>query len=297
MANFKIEFSYKGFNETLECNKEELMDAIYRRYAMKIKLDIKKIYFLYNGNLINQEEKLCDITRSEDKINMLVEELEVDEENDINLIQSKDIICPICNEICLINFKDYKITFSDCKNGHRFTKTMLDEFLDFQKIDESKIICNKCEKGNEKKKSEVMNKLFYKCCICNINLCPLCKAKHQKKEDSKNHLIINYDYKNSFCNEHGERYISHCKECFKDLCDNCRYNDRHDSYHKILFLYELNKKKDKKMNELRNKIDILTKKFSEKTKIINKVLENFEVYYNLTENIINSFERKYLNYS
>ena len=51
------------------------------------------------------------------------------------------------------------------------------------------------------------------------------------------------------------------------------------------------------MNELRNKIDILTKKFSEKTKIINKVLENFEVYYNLTENLINSFERKYLNYS
>jgi len=50
------------------------------------------------------------------------------------------------------------------------------------------------------------------------------------------------------------------------------------------------------MNELRNKIDILTKKFSEKTKIINKVLENFEVYYNLTENLINSFERKYLNY-
>jgi len=128
------------------------MNAIYRRYAMKIKLDIKKIYFLYIGNLINQEEKLCDITRSEDKINMLVEELEVDEENDINLIQSKDIICPICNEICLINFKDYKITFSDCKNGHRFTKTMLDEFLDFQKIDESKIICDKCEKGNEKKK-------------------------------------------------------------------------------------------------------------------------------------------------
>ena len=58
----------------------------------------------------------------------------------------------------------------------------------------------------------------------------------------------------------------------------------------------MNKKKDKKINELRNKIDILTKKFSEKTKIINKVLENFEVYYNLTENIINSFERKYLNY-
>ena len=151
MANFKITFLYNGVSETLECNKDELMDAIYRRYTKKINVDIKKVFFLYNGSMINQEEKLNDIAKSEDMIYMLVLDLEGEVEND-SLKQSKDIICPICNEICLINFKDYKITFSDCKNGHRFTKTMLDEFLDFQKIDESKILCDKCEKGNEKKK-------------------------------------------------------------------------------------------------------------------------------------------------
>ena len=223
MANFKITFLYNGVSETLECNKEELMDAIYRRYTKKINVDIKKVFFLYNGSMINQEEKLNDIAKSEDMIYMLVLDLEGEVEND-SLKQSKDIICPICNEICLINFKDYKITFSDCKNGHRFTKTMLDEFLDFQKIDESKILCDKCEKGNEKKKSEVNNNLFHKCCTCNINLCPLCNNKHRKNE--KKHLIINYDVKNYLCNKHAERYIFHCKECNKDLCDICRYDGK-----------------------------------------------------------------------
>ena len=80
------------------------------------------------------------------------------------------------------------------------------------------------------------NKRFYKCCTCNINLCPLCKKKHIINYDKK-HLIINYDIKNYLCNEHGERLISHCKECNKDFCDNCRYNYNHySSYHKVSFL-------------------------------------------------------------
>jgi hypothetical protein len=88
---------------------------------------------------------------------------------------------------------------------------MIDEFFDFQKIDESKIICDKCVGEDKNKKSEVNNNLFYKCFTCKINLCPLCKTKHDKM-----HLIINYDNRNYLCNEHGERYISHCKECNKD---------------------------------------------------------------------------------
>ena len=69
---------------------------------------------------------------------MIVYELESEEDNETNLNQSKDIICPIRNEICLIIINDYKITFSNCRNGYRFTKIMIDEFFDFQKIDESK---------------------------------------------------------------------------------------------------------------------------------------------------------------
>ena len=177
---------------------------------------------------------------------MMVNELYNDEENEIKLKQSKYIICPICTEICLINLNDYRIIFSNCRNGHRFTKIMLDEYFYFQKIDESKIICDKCLGEDKRNKNEVNNNLFYKCFTCNINLCPLCKNKHDKIL-----LIINYDNKNYHCNEHGERYISHCKECMKDLCDSCRYDDKHySSNHKVSFLYESIKRKENIMNDL-----------------------------------------------
>ena len=124
---------------------------IYNRYVIKIQVDLKKLYFLCNGSMINLEEKIINIMKKEENtINMIVYELENDEDNENNLKQSKDVICPIYNEICLINFNDYKITFSNCKNGHWFTKIMVDEFFDFQKIDESKIISDKCVVENKK---------------------------------------------------------------------------------------------------------------------------------------------------
>ena len=257
MEDVKIIFAYYGHNETIECKKNEYMQDIYNRYVMKVQLDLQKLYILYNGIIINPEVKLENIIKKNEKIiHMVVNELYNDEDNELNLKQSKDIICPICNEICFINLNGYRIAFNNCKNGHRFTKIMFDEYFDFQKIDESKIICDKCEGENKNKKSEVKNNLFYKCFTCNINLCPLCKIKHEKK-----HLIINYDKRNYLCNEHGERYISHCRVCMKDLCDNCRYDDKHySSYHKVSFLYEFIKKSKKITNELRIKIDDLVKK-------------------------------------
>ena len=194
--------------------------------------------------MINPEVKLQSIIQKDEKnICMIVNELYNDKDNEANLKQSKDIICPICNEICLINLNDYKITFSHCKNNHRFTKIMFSEYFDFKKIDESKIICDKCEGEDKNKKIEVNYNLFYKYCTCNANLCPICKNKHDKKYDKK-HLIINYDIKNYLCNEHGERFISHCNKYNKDLCDKCRYDDNHYySYHKVSFLYEFIQKK------------------------------------------------------
>ena len=109
--------------------------------------------------------------------------------------KSKYVICPDCGENCLIDIKDYKIYLSQCDKGHS-TILSLDEYPSTQKIDESKIICNKCNKN----KTQTYKNQFYKCGNCNINLCPLCKANHNNK-----HIIIDYDSKNYLCNKHGER--------------------------------------------------------------------------------------------
>jgi len=113
MDEVKIMFTFNGNNETIECKRNEYMIDIYKRYVMKIQVELNKLYFLCNGSLKCPEEIVNKIIKNDEKIiKMIVYELENDEDNETNLKQSKDIICPICNEICLINLKDYKITFS-----------------------------------------------------------------------------------------------------------------------------------------------------------------------------------------
>ena len=86
------------------------------------------------------------------------------------IIKSKDIICPECKENILINIKDYRINLNECKNNHSRNNIKLEEYENTQKIDLSKIKCDKCNKYN--------NSEFYVCYSCNIILCTSCKINH-----------------------------------------------------------------------------------------------------------------------
>ena len=205
----KIKFSFDGANETMEGQKDDTIIKVLSRYAKKIDKKIEDLYFLYNGDIVREKKKFKDICGNQEEIVFLVFEYENGKNADI-LKQSKNIICPICKEICMINFKDYKITFNNCKNNHRFSNILFNEFEKFQKINESKITCNKCGE----KKSETNCNKFYKCFDCNIDLCPIHYQSHGN--ENKNHLIIDYDIKNCFCYKHGQRYIFHCEHCNKD---------------------------------------------------------------------------------
>ena len=56
-----------------------------------------------------------------------------------NIFQdSKEIICPICKENCLIEIKDYKILLYNCKNNHN-SNYLLNEYKETQKINISEI--------------------------------------------------------------------------------------------------------------------------------------------------------------
>ena len=185
-----------------------------------------------------------------------------------------NILCPKCGEICIINIKDYKITLNNCDNGHRTTNILIEEYLNqIKKIDESKIICNICNKN----KSEVYKNQFYKCCKCNINLCPLCKSNHDKE-----HIIIDYELKYYICNIHGERYISYCKECKKNLCDMCEleHNENHNyiNYREILPKNEISNN----LKDLRKSIDNYKNTIQDIIKIFNETINYFEKYYELS---------------
>ena len=99
----EAKFFYNGNFILIQCKESDIMKDIIGKYISKAKLDINKIYFLYGGNIINNELSVKQLT-SGNSINILVSE--VDEENATKIKEKKEleksnvIICSICKDIC-----------------------------------------------------------------------------------------------------------------------------------------------------------------------------------------------------
>ena len=101
------------------------MEEICNKFANKIEINIKKVYFLYSGNKLNPQLTFSQIINDMDKnrkiISILVDEINSDNlNNNSNLIKSIFPICKKCKEKVAIEFDGYKINYS-CKNGHSIT--------------------------------------------------------------------------------------------------------------------------------------------------------------------------------
>ena len=104
---------------------------------------MSKLFFIYNGNKINDNSILNEIINEEDKRRNIMNILVNEDDNPIkieNIIKSKEIICPKCNENILIKIDNYKINLFNCKNNHNIDNILLNEYEN--NIDISKIICN-----------------------------------------------------------------------------------------------------------------------------------------------------------
>ena len=62
-----VNFLYKGTETTIQCQENEKMKEICNKFGLKIKVDMKNIYFLYNGNIIDLELEYKDIINKLDK--------------------------------------------------------------------------------------------------------------------------------------------------------------------------------------------------------------------------------------
>ena len=61
MSNITIEFIYEGKEINIQCDLNEYMDEIIKRYSIKIDKVLNNQYFLYNGTKINISLKLKEI--------------------------------------------------------------------------------------------------------------------------------------------------------------------------------------------------------------------------------------------
>ena len=262
----EVEFIFQSNKYYNQYKKEESMKVICQNFISKIGEKFEDYQFLYNGQLINFQltfnGQANELDKRQGKMTILVN-LYKNEEDIKKEVKSKVIICPKCQEISLINVENYTITIFDCKNNHKVDNIHFKQYDNFQKIDESKIVCDNCKDNN---KYESYEHKFYKCLSCKQNLCPLCKSKH-----NEDHVIINFNEKNYICEEHNEKFNSYCNNCKKNLCLICE--SEHQDQENIF--------------EFRN----IIKKYD----AFNTINENLDIYYNINLNLIKIY-KKFRNY-
>ena len=182
----EVEFNFNNMKTIIQTNMNEKMNDIFNKYVIKIGKNINDIYFVYDGGII--KDNLKDITFNEfannidknrKKINLLVYERNINKEKK-DIIKLKEIICSKCGEKIRIIIEDYKIKLFGCINKHEINNISFEEFENIENIDESKIKCDKCKNNN---KGNTFENIFYKCNICKMNLCPLCKLNHDKSHN------------------------------------------------------------------------------------------------------------------
>ena len=254
---------------------------------------MNSVYFISNGNLIKPDQTLensmTQMEKENQKIKVLVNMIE-DKSNDKKqvIIKSKDIICPKCREPCRITLEDCTIKLFGCINNHITSGIGLLKFPKTQKINISKIICDKCKINN---KGDSTDHKFYKCLTCKKNLCILCKVTHQS-----DHNIIRDDLINNVCPEHNEQLIKFCVNCNLNTCFSC---DEQHRKHKTINLVDLKPNMDKikdKLIQLKNEIETFKNEIEVammKLNILKVALDNF---YEINNDILNKYEMKERNY-
>ena len=286
-----IEFEYQQTKTLIQANLSERFETILNKFKIKTNVNTDSLCYLANGSNIEKNDIIENIMNDNDKqnqmIKILVNDTNIigDSKND-NLVKSKDIICPACKEVCKMEIKNYRIKLYDCKNGHVKENIKLDEFNNTQIIDISKIICDNCKINN---KAESYKNKFFKCCECDMNLCSLCKSKHDNT-----HSILNYDDKDYKCNRHDKDFLKYCQSCKINLCFSCLEDHKE---HKMIGYEEkiINIKKIReRMDELKNMINKFKENIEEIIMKFRKVVEYIEKFYNFDNdlyNILNYYEK------
>ena len=287
MSEVNLTFIYKNQKIEIQSQKDQCMKDIFSTFSTKASKDVKDLFFLYNGKTINETLKLGQINDKDNEITILANELVNDTQKEEVSSLEKNVLCPICGKICVININDYRITLNNCENNHYKNNILLENYKEIQNTIDFKVECNKCGK----EKNEIYGKKLYICCTCNINLCPLCQSNH-----NKGHIIIDYDIKDYTCSIHGERYILYCKDCNKNLCDMCELE--HNKNHYFVHHREILPNTEIKSNleNLKKIIDDFKKDSKKLIEFISETNYLMDIYYNLVKNIINSYQKKNRNY-
>ena len=284
-------FVYQCTEINIPCEENEELDSIIQRFCSHVQSNKENFIFICDDQIINEKITFNQIPPNQDnkKIIFVKDISNINKPRDI-IMKPNLIICPTCKESASISMDGYKISISDCKNGHIFDKINIKDFNNTQLLNLSKILCDQCKSNNM---GSVGVDNFYKCVQCNINLCPKCKTEH-----NQNHKIYIYTDKFYMCEEHGELFVSYCPNCKKNLCSLCEGKHKE---HGIKKFSEIGNNYDKnKLNEqlvkLGNSINMMKINIKKIIDVCVKVVENCEILYNIKKEIYENIDDKYVNF-
>ena len=267
-------------------NENILSRVRFNSISNKVK---NNLYNLKISNDIKNDTKINSVPIA-DNLKFIFDKQVIDiKDNKSNEnIKSKEIICPKCEKSCNIDIFDYQILLYGCKNNHKTNNIFFKEFELTQIKDKNKIICDYCK---ESKKYKLLDDEFYYCFKCKKKICSSCELNHDK-----NHNIVNYEQKNFICHKHNKFYSSYCKACTKNICELCE--ESHKNHEIINFediLPNINELK-MKTNKINIEITKLKDNINEMIKILENVIQNFDLYYKIYNDIIYGFNKNNLNY-
>ena len=286
----KVEFNYNDIKFIVQCNKEDKMKEVINKFLNKSGKNKKNIFFIYNGQIINEDlifNKCANsLDRNRNYMNVLVLESQIEEVS--NLIKSNYIICPKCYEDAHISLNNFKINISGCKSEHETKNLQLDEFIKTQYKDISNIKCDKC--GSLR--SDANDFKFFLCLTCQQNLCQKCLDSHDKS-----HNIKDYEENHFYCQSHFDKYIYYCSNCKKDickLCENEHKNHKLINYDSIMPDIDILRKDE--IDETKEKIYQLKTIVNGMINELNHLNKNLDTYFEIFSNTVSNFEIDKRNY-
>jgi len=290
----KVDFNYNDNKFIIQCNDNDQMKDIIKKFLNKCNANKKHLYFLYNGQIINGELTLSkcanSLDRSRNYMNVLVIEGQGSYDDSNKLIKSDYVICPQCNENAIMSIEDFKITIYCFKNGHKTENLQINEFGKTQYIDQSKIKCDIC--GDVK--SESNETKFFTCYECKHNLCSNCRYKH----DESHNNIINFEEKQFYCEFHSNKLKYFCNECKKDLCDLCKgEHENHDIIGYDNIILNIDNIRNNELKDTKEKIYHMKTVINRMINHLNKLNKNLDTYFEIYNNLISNFNKDKINYS
>ena len=283
MTNRSIIFQYCQNDTTIQCQSNELMGVIFRRYVEKVKLPLDEIYFIYDGRQLDPNETLAQVTDKKDEILILVNKFTFADNEDS--LKVSDFIKSFVNDApAIIKFlNDYSLDLFDKKNGSK--KIKLRDYQRTQLVDEKKIICCKCSRN----KKESSRNMFYYCYDCDKNFCPIHESVHKKEHKN----IVDHSLKYFRCSSHKDKELnSYCVDCSRNLCLFCM---KEHEKHKTISFSKLFQNQDK-IKDFVGNIEKVMQLVDVIVDWLQRFKKNLNVFLEINKKIEENIEKMNVNY-